>query len=147
MYRNLVPYHPDDPSSMPEKVRWLLRYREEDFGYLAAFPTGKVAMFDRSVKPLLEAGADFERCKSHLLASLRVPIDFHFSAPLMAWVEITRKCNLRCPHCFVVGGMQRANEMSTERILRLLDEWAELGVLTVVLTGGEPTIHPDFVEI
>lgn len=147
MYRNLVPYHPDDPAAMPEKVRWLLRYREEDFGYLAAFPTGKVAMFDRGVRPLLEAGADYERCRPHLLPTLSVPLDFHFSAPLMAWVEITRKCNLRCPHCFVVAGPKRANELTTERILRLLDEWAELGVLTVVLTGGEPTIHPDFVEI
>jgi len=37
--------------------------------------------------------------------------------------------------------------MSTERILELLDEWAELGVFSVVITGGEPGIHRDFLKI
>ncbi len=147
MYNHLVPYRPDDPASLPARTRSLLRFREESFGYLAAFPTGRVAMFDRAVRTLLETGADFERCRSHLLRTLPVPVDFHFSSPLMAWIELTRVCNLRCPHCFVDAGIKRANELTTDRILRLLDEWAELGVLTVVLTGGEPTMHPDFLEI
>jgi radical SAM protein with 4Fe4S-binding SPASM domain len=37
--------------------------------------------------------------------------------------------------------------LDTQRIKELLLEWAALGVFSVVITGGEPTIHPDFLEI
>jgi radical SAM protein with 4Fe4S-binding SPASM domain len=38
-------------------------------------------------------------------------------------------------------------ELTTPRILRLLEEWAEMGVFSVVVTGGEPSVHHDFLEI
>jgi radical SAM protein with 4Fe4S-binding SPASM domain len=147
MYKQMAACRADHAAALPEKCRPVIRYRREEFGYLAAFPAGRVAMFAESVRPLLEAGAPYEECAPHLLRRLDVPTDFHFSAPLMGWVEITRKCNLRCPHCFVEGGEKRNREMSTERILGLLEEWAEMGVFSVVITGGEPTVHPDFLEI
>lgn len=147
MPRLVSVYQPDDPASMPDKARMIVRYREEDFGYLAAFPTGKVAMFDHGALPGLQRGDDYDRLRPHLLRTLRVPTRFHFSAPLMGWLEITRRCNLRCPHCFVDAGVKRNGEMSTACILRLLEEWADMGVFTVVITGGEPTLHPDFLEI
>ena len=143
----LVPYKAEHIPSLPDKCRPILRYRREEFGFLAAFPTGRVGMFEPSVEPLLQAGSSYEECKPHLVTRLKVPTEFHFSAPLMAWVELTRACNLRCPHCFVEAGAPREVEMSTERILRLLDEWAEMGVFSVVITGGEPSIHPDFLKI
>lgn len=147
MYKHLVECAPEWQPVLPDRCRPLIRYRAEDFGYLAAFPTGRVAMFDANVEPLLAAGRPYEECEPHLLHTLTVPTDFHFSAPLLGWIEITRRCNLRCPHCFVEGGERRNSEMSTERIMRLLDEWAEMGVFSVVITGGEPTIHRDFVSI
>lgn len=146
-YREMVPYASDAWANLPPNCRPVLRYRRESFGYLAAFPEGHVAMYDSAVEPLLARGRPYEECRPHLLAQLDVPLDFHFSAPLLGWIEITRRCNLRCPHCFVEGGTRRNREMSTERILALLDEWAEMGVFSVVITGGEPTIHPDFVTI
>jgi radical SAM protein with 4Fe4S-binding SPASM domain len=143
----LVPYKAEHIPSLPEKCRPVLRYRREEFGFLAAFPNGRVGMFESAAEPLLQAGSSYEECKPYLVTRLRIPTEFHFSAPLMAWVELTRACNLRCPHCFVEAGPPREIEMSTERILRLLDEWAEMGVFSVVITGGEPSIHPDFLEI
>lgn len=143
----LVPYKAEHIPSLPPKVRPVLRYRREEFGFLAAFPNGRVGMFETTAEPLLQAGSSYEECKPHLVTRLKVATEFHFSAPLMAWVELTRACNLRCPHCFVEAGAPREVEMSTERILRLLDEWAEMGVFSVVITGGEPSIHPDFLAI
>lgn len=137
----------DQSQNVPAKARPWVRFRREEFGLLAAFPAGQVAMYHDSALDLLRAGAGYESCKEHLLPSIHVETDFHFSAPLMAWLELTRKCNLRCPHCFVEGGSARNNELSTARIMKLLHEWSELGVMSVVLTGGEPTIHPDFLDI
>ena len=142
-----VPYKAEHIPALPAKCRPILRYRREEFGFLAAFPNGRVGMYEPSAEPLLQAGSSYEECKPHLVTRLQVPTEFHFSAPLMAWVELTRACNLRCPHCFVEAGAPREVEMSTERILRLLDEWAEMGVFSVVITGGEPSIHPDFLRI
>jgi radical SAM protein with 4Fe4S-binding SPASM domain len=147
MVRYQVPYKAEHIPSLPAKCRPILRYRREEFGFLAAFPNGRVGMYEPTVEPLLQAGSSYEECKPHLVTRLRVTTDFHFSAPLMAWVELTRACNLRCPHCFVEAGAPREVEMSTERILQLLDEWAEMGVFSVVITGGEPSIHPDFMKI
>lgn len=143
----LVPYKSEQVPFLLEKTRPILRYRREDFGFLAAFPNGRVGMFEAAAEPLLQAGSSYEECKPYLVTRLKVPTEFHFSAPLMAWVELTRACNLRCPHCFVEAGAPREIEMSTARILRLLDEWAEMGVFSVVITGGEPSLHPDFLEI
>jgi radical SAM protein with 4Fe4S-binding SPASM domain len=147
MYKHMAACRPEYVASLPAKCRPIIRYRREEFGYLAAFPTGKVAMFTESAGPLLAQGATYEECCQHLLEYLTVGTDFHFSAPLLGGIEITRQCNLRCPHCFVEAGDKRNGELSTKRILALLEEWAELGVFSVVITGGEPTIHPDFIEI
>lgn len=145
MYQNLAPYRGSTP--LPAKTRPLVRYRKEEFGYLVAFPDGHVGMYDDDVLPLAAAGLSADECRDHVLATLSVSRDFHFAAPCMAWLEITRRCNLRCPHCFVEGGAARNSELSTERIYSLLDEWAEMGVFSVVVTGGEPSVHPDFLDI
>ncbi len=142
-----VPYKAEHIPSLPDKVRPIVRYRPEDFGYLIAFPEGRVGMFKPSVKPLLMAGSCYEECREHRVTHLSVDTQFSFSAPLMVWVELTRECNLRCPHCFVDAGDKREVEMPTERIMKLLDEWAAMGVFCVVITGGEPSIQPDFIEI
>jgi radical SAM protein with 4Fe4S-binding SPASM domain len=145
MLKHLVPYRGSTP--LPDRTRPLVRYREESFGYLAAFPDGHVGMYEQAALPLLEAGLSAEECKDHAVTTLGVSRDFHFAAPCMAWLEITRRCNLRCPHCFVEGGTARNLELSTERIYKLLDEWAEMGIFSVVITGGEPSVHPDFLSI
>lgn len=147
MYKYIAACSPEHASTLPAKCRPIIRYRREKFGYLAAFPSGKVAMFEESVAPLLASGATYEECKPHLLTRFEASADFHFSAPLMGWIEITRRCNLQCPHCFVEAGEKRNGEMTTQHIFRLLEEWAGMGVFSVIITGGEPTIHPDFIEI
>lgn len=67
-------------------------------------------------------------------------------APAFAMLELTRRCNLDCAHCYAVWDRARP-EMPTPRILRLLEELREEGCLFVTLTGGEPTGHPDFLRI
>ena len=70
--------------------------------------------------------------------------------PLSGSLELTFRCNLRCAHCYV-GEARRGSphpaEMSTLEIQRLLDELAEAGCLWLLLTGGEPLLRPDFLEI
>jgi len=66
--------------------------------------------------------------------------------PAFAMIELTRRCNLDCAHCYAVWDRARP-EMPTPRILHLLEELRDEGCLFVTFTGGEPTGHPDFLRI
>ena len=62
-------------------------------------------------------------------------------------IEVTRQCNLHCKHCYSNSGAKRENELTTEEIKRLIDELANTGVLNILVTGGEPLLHPDLFDI
>src|SRR5262249_56187857 len=63
-------------------------------------------------------------------------------------VEITSACNLRCPMCYASsgpGGRHLSFEECRTAIDRLVRTEGRAEVLQ--LSGGEPTIHPDFLRI
>jgi len=60
--------------------------------------------------------------------------------------ELTLACNLRCRHCGSYAGDPRADELSTEECYRVADELAALGCEKVTLSGGEPTMRPEWAE-
>jgi radical SAM protein with 4Fe4S-binding SPASM domain len=61
--------------------------------------------------------------------------------------ELTYGCNLRCVHCFNPTHRALPQELRTSEVLRLLDQLADFGVLTVTFTGGEPSLRPDIADI
>lgn len=68
--------------------------------------------------------------------------------PLSGSIEVTRRCNLRCVHCYLGVQAERrkpgSGEMSTMRILDIIDEITAAGCLYLLLTGGEPLLRDDF---
>ncbi|HYF96270.1 MAG TPA: radical SAM protein [Symbiobacteriaceae bacterium] len=62
-------------------------------------------------------------------------------------VLVTRACNLKCPHCCAAAGSAQAHELPLADWVRILHELADAGVLTVTLTGGEPFLRDDIVEM
>lgn len=70
------------------------------------------------------------------------------SAPIEVTVEITKKCNLNCVHCFSAEDRtKKKKQLTTEELLALGDEFGRLKVFTVVFSGGEPLLHKDFFAI
>jgi radical SAM protein with 4Fe4S-binding SPASM domain len=62
-------------------------------------------------------------------------------------VQIDERCNLHCAHCFV-SATKAGNSMSYDDITGILiPRLAACRVDRVTLTGGEPTIHPQFTGI
>jgi len=56
---------------------------------------------------------------------------------------ITQRCNLTCSHC--IRGNSVSRDMDTTLALQFMDELANYSSKNIlVLTGGEPTLHPDF---
>ena len=70
------------------------------------------------------------------------------AVPAAGSIEPTRRCNLRCAHCYV--GAERfspdagAGELDTAAWLALIDDVAAAGCLELCCTGGEPLLRADF---
>jgi radical SAM protein with 4Fe4S-binding SPASM domain len=67
--------------------------------------------------------------------------------PILAVWEITLACDLACGHCGSRAGKARPDELTTAEALTLVDQLAELGVVEVVLIGGESYLRADWCEI
>jgi heme b synthase len=67
---------------------------------------------------------------------------------LVFW-ETTAGCNLECVHCrrLDVAHEMMRSDLTTEEAFRLVDQIAEVGNPILVLSGGEPLIRPDILEI
>lgn len=61
--------------------------------------------------------------------------------------EVTLACDLTCRHCGSRAGRARPDELTTAECLDLVDQLAELGVMEVILIGGEAYLRPDWLEI
>jgi PqqA peptide cyclase len=69
-------------------------------------------------------------------------------SPLGLLAELTHRCPLGCPYCSNPLALEpRETELDTQTWTRVFREAAELGVLQVHLSGGEPGARRDLVEI
>jgi uncharacterized radical SAM superfamily Fe-S cluster-containing enzyme len=67
--------------------------------------------------------------------------------PLMAMVEITNRCNMRCPICFT-GANSSGKDVGLDEIkIRLQKLLETAGPIPVQISGGEPTLHPQLHEV
>ena len=73
----------------------------------------------------------------------------HSDLPRFLILFVTSKCNYRCKHCFIdwkgIDGSAGPSDLSFEEIKGLADQLADL--TSVSITGGEPFLRPDLVEI
>ncbi len=64
-------------------------------------------------------------------------------------IEVTDRCNLTCPVCYASSGTHRQSSRDLATIEKMLDAVVanEVEPDVVQISGGEPTIHPDFFAI
>lgn len=82
--------------------------------------------------------ADFsQRIHNELMAN---------NVPLDGGIDITSRCNLRCVHCYVPRSSQ-GHELSCNEIRGIINQIADEGCMWLLITGGEPLVRPDFLDI
>lgn len=63
-------------------------------------------------------------------------------------LDFTRRCNLRCAHCYADAGPAEPDELSTAELKGLLDQLAAMKTLSVTVgSGGEGMLRPDLLEV
>jgi radical SAM protein with 4Fe4S-binding SPASM domain len=60
-------------------------------------------------------------------------------------LQITDRCNLRCRHCYIGDGLHQ--DLPFDKILKILKEFEAIQGLRLLLSGGEPLLHPHFWEM
>ncbi len=70
--------------------------------------------------------------------------------PLEGNIDLTYRCNNDCLHCWLslpANAPQKKNELSFDKIRRIVDEARAMGCRRWNISGGEPLLRPDFPEI
>lgn len=75
----------------------------------------------------------------------------HHSTSCLAQIDLTNRCNLNCPVCFANANKagyvaEPSYEMAVE-MLRALRKQHPHPATAIQFTGGEPTLHPDFLRL
>lgn len=70
-----------------------------------------------------------------------------YRVALSVYFFITYRCPLTCRYCNIINNAEEREELSTDKILNLIDGMANSGVKKLHLTGGEPMVRDDIGEI
>ncbi|MBI4213400.1 MAG: radical SAM protein [Chloroflexi bacterium] len=65
---------------------------------------------------------------------------------IVSW-NTTGRCNLRCSHCYLKAGEPGLGELSREEGRQLIDQLVAAGTKLLILTGGEPLMRRDIVQL
>ena len=70
-----------------------------------------------------------------------------YAPETVVW-EITYRCNVNCIHCGSdCASVVKENELTTPECLDLIEDLADIGAGTIILSGGEPLMRKDFATI
>ncbi|WP_040572768.1 heme d1 biosynthesis radical SAM protein NirJ [Methylovulum miyakonense] len=69
------------------------------------------------------------------------------AAPVVIW-NLIRRCNLTCKHCYTTSAdVDFPGELTTPEIYTVMDDLKAFKVPVLILSGGEPLLHPDIFNI
>lgn len=98
----------------------------------------KVAVFFNELKDTY--GFEIREQKSSQLHEIKHTIYKNYY-PSVISLEVTDNCNLFCRHCYGEFGQKHSTQISKPNLLKLIKSLSEIGVLTIELTGGDPSIY------
>jgi len=89
----------------------------------------------------LRYGRDSSKLPSHLLQFSKD------KRPVVVW-NITRRCNLKCVHCYAhAKDIPFDNELTTDQGKGLIDDLAAFGSPVMLFSGGEPLVRKDLPQL
>lgn len=113
-----------------------------NFNSLAFLPD-HLALLDKlladGIAESCEKGISVDPCQQYRKAKNPRLSGLHWS--------VTGLCNLNCRHCYMDGPSGRYGELSSEDMMRVIEQFEKANVCEVSLTGGEPFLRRDLTDI
>lgn len=109
-----------------------------------------VLSIDRAYRIIHHLLQDVDGCQTCALAGYldSVPLfSLNTDAPYKVDIALTYGCNNQCPHCYNEVNRLAMPSIPLSQWYRVIDKIVTLGIPHIILTGGEATLHPDFLEI
>ncbi|MCB9674160.1 MAG: radical SAM protein [Alphaproteobacteria bacterium] len=75
------------------------------------------------------------------------PPEAHLTGPLAVHLEIMGACNLACTHCFAMPLPRHRDPLGLDELDSLFAQLAAIGSYRLGLTGGEPLLRKDLLDI
>jgi uncharacterized radical SAM superfamily Fe-S cluster-containing enzyme len=125
-----------------------------EHGYFRDRINTDAALFSKSSWWSFEEHAGLQ--EPHVTDAKNCPTDCglcnqHLSSPVLAQIDLTNRCNMRCPICFANAGAQGFTwEPDYDEIVRQMQVLRDMKphpTTALQFTGGEPTIHPRFLDL
>ena len=66
-------------------------------------------------------------------------------APLAMSIELTNRCPFNCPHCYL--SKENDTLLPLNKVISCIDQFVAMGGKKLTLTGGDPLLHPSFIDI
>lgn len=83
----------------------------------------------------------------HGSTAVCAPVSSRARKPIVVW-NITRTCNLRCVHCYADSHAEKyPGELTWEQMCAVVDDLAAYRVNALLLSGGEPLLHPHLPQL
>jgi uncharacterized protein len=116
---------------------------------VAAAALGASNSPEEAVEKLARAGLVTNReVALSSLVGLQTQLKNQSQGYVNAYLHVTYACNLACSHCYAAAGAARVSEsMLPGEVERLVQDAAQAGFRKVVVTGGEPLVHPQRGEL
>ncbi len=74
-------------------------------------------------------------------------LENQFSFADIAYLELTRECNLRCKHCLNNSGKLMLNQLNLEELKKLVQDLIDAGIQEIRFTGGEPLMFDGIYDL
>ena len=113
-----------------------------DFESLAFLPEHHAlldALIKEGIAQTCQEGDSIESWQHHWKASNPRLTGIHWC--------VTGFCNLNCRHCYMESPSGRYGELAFEDMVRLIEQFERANVLQISLTGGEPFLRQDILDI
>jgi radical SAM protein with 4Fe4S-binding SPASM domain len=81
------------------------------------------------------------------IAQFGVQRPFVTGMPFLIVWDVTHACNLRCRHCYAGAGEPAPDELTTREAKSVIDELDRVGIPLLALSGGEPLVREDLLEL
>ena len=122
-----------------------IRYKNQNL--LCNFENGAVVQVEESEKDQLE---NYLIKKDSSTKNLLMELGFYSLADLrkQAYLHITHRCNLDCIGCYSrISNRNQTKDLSLAEIQRILEELNKHSYTDIIISGGEPMIRKDLLEI